>query len=73
MRVNALQRHMQAMMAPNSAEERALTNIVCGLDAYVQVLRAQKKHWRSARDAALPQDLQRTFANAFSDAAGLTA
>ena len=28
--------------------------------------------WRSARDAALPQDIQRTFANAFSDAAGLT-
>jgi len=42
-RVNGEQRHMQAMMAPNSTEERAITNIVNGLDAYVRLLREQKK------------------------------
>ena len=44
---------MQAMMAPNSAEERALTNIINGLDTYLQLLRAQKKHLAAEQHSQL--------------------
>lgn len=38
MRVNAQQRHIQAMLVPSSKEEIALTRIVRGLEAYVELL-----------------------------------
>jgi hypothetical protein len=42
-RVNAQQRHMHAMMAPGNKEEKALTSLVHGLDAYFDLLGERKR------------------------------
>lgn len=44
---------MQAMMMPNGNEEKALTSLVHGLDAYVALLKEQKKHMTAEQHAQL--------------------
>jgi len=48
MYVNSYQRHNQALLAPNSKDEKAIVNLLRGLQAYQELLQADESQRPSA-------------------------